>query len=165
LLLGGGYTLFDPASTLNGSLLRKQGANMPDIKHMLVIDAPTETVYRAIVMQDGLAGWWTEEVKAETEVGGFAEFRFGERYYNKMKIIALEPDRRVEWECLEGDPEWVGTTFVFDLEAKENRTVLRFGHNGWGGETDFYANCNYHWGYYMTSLKRYCETGEGTPFR
>jgi uncharacterized protein YndB with AHSA1/START domain len=138
---------------------------MSDIKHMLEIKASAETVYRAVATQEGLACWWTAEVNTEAEVGGFAEFRFGERYYNKMKILALEPNRRVEWECLEGDPQWVGTTIAFDLEETENRTVLRFGHNDWREVTDFYAHCNYNWGYYLISLKRYCESGEGTPFQ
>ena len=30
--------------------------------------------------------------------------------------------------------------------------------------TDLFAHCNYHWGFYMRSLKAYCETGEGEPF-
>lgn len=136
---------------------------MPDIKHLLEINAPVDTVYRAVSTQDGLARWWTEEVKADTRAGGFAEFWFDDRYYNKMEILDLDPDRRVEWKCLEGDPEWVGTTFNFDIEPKENRTILRFGHNDWREATDFFAHCNYHWGYYMRSLKLYCETGEGTP--
>ena len=31
-------------------------------------------------------------------------------------------------------------------------------------EQDGLATCNYHWGFYMRSLKSYCETGKGQPF-
>jgi uncharacterized protein YndB with AHSA1/START domain len=138
---------------------------MPNIRHLLRINARPEKVYEAVTTQTGLAGWWTVENTTTAKVGGFAEFHFGDCYHNKMRIAALEPGRRVEWECLEGDAEWIGTTFVFDFEAVEDATRLRFSHNGWREETDFYANCNFHWGFYMQSLKEFCESGEGTPFQ
>jgi uncharacterized protein YndB with AHSA1/START domain len=138
---------------------------VPNIKHLLTINAPVDRVYQAAATQDGVAGWWTEETTIDDQVGGFAEFRFGDRYYNKMEITRLEPGRLVEWKCLEGDPEWIGTTLVFDLESADGATRLRFGHNDWRDETDFFANCNFHWGFYMQSLKEFCETGEGTPYQ
>jgi hypothetical protein len=41
---------------------------------------------------------------------------------------------------------------------------LRFTHGAWREMTDFFAACNYNWGFYMRSLKAYCETGKGQPF-
>ena len=137
---------------------------MPAIKHYLLIKAQPEKVYNAITKTGGLQGWWTAEAKADERVGGTAEFIFGERYYNKMKITNLLNNKKVEWKCLEGDKEWIGTTFLFDLEEKDGSTILRFSHNDWKEETDFFASCNYNWGYYLNSLKQYCETGKGTPF-
>ncbi|MEJ2719774.1 MAG: SRPBCC domain-containing protein, partial [bacterium] len=101
---------------------------------------------------------------AEPVVGSIAEFKFGDRYHNKMRIDTLETGRRVEWECLEGDPEWIGTRLVFDLEKQGDQTLLRFAHTRWREITDFFASCNYNWGFYMRSLKLYCEQGEGEPF-
>ena len=137
---------------------------MVDIRQMLLIDAPADTVYRAITEQEGLAGWWTVQALAKPEVGSTADFKFGDRYHTAMRVRGLEPPRRVQWECVEGDHEWVGTTIVFDLERKGDQTLLRFVHGGWREVTDFYASCNYNWGYYLASLKSYCETGAGTPF-
>jgi uncharacterized protein YndB with AHSA1/START domain len=138
---------------------------MPNVKHLLAIDAPAEKVFEAVTTRDGVAGWWTSENSTTGEVGGHAEFTFGDRYHNRMRILQMEPGRRVEWECLEGDPEWVGTTIVFDLEPLDGATRVRFGHNGWQDETDFFAICNFHWGFYMQSLKEYCEGGKGKPFQ
>ena len=137
---------------------------MPSIKHYLVIKAVAEKVYTALSKTEGLCGWWTVEAKADERVGGTAEFIFGERYYNKMKITNLLNSKKVEWKCLEGDKEWIGTTFLFDLEEKDGSTILRFSQNNWKEETDFFASCNYNWGYYLKSLKQYCETGAGIPF-
>ena len=137
---------------------------MHSIKHQLQIKASPEKVYRALTSTEGLRGWWTLEAKADEQVGGVAEFIFGEQYHNKMKIIKLVSNKLVEWECIEGDKEWIETNFVFDLEEKDGDTTLRFIHSNWKEETDFFASCNYHWGYYLRSLKLYCETGSGTPF-
>ena len=137
---------------------------MPDIRHLLTIGAPAASVYRAVTEQDGLRAWWTPEALAKPEVGAVAEFRFGDRYRNKMRILRLDPITLVEWECLEGDREWIGTRFVFDLATDGNLTVLRFCHCDWREVTDFYASCNYQWACYMNSLKSYCETGCGMPY-
>jgi uncharacterized protein YndB with AHSA1/START domain len=137
---------------------------MAEIRHMLLIDAPVDVVYRAITEQEGLSAWWTRQTAAEPVVGSIAEFKFGDRYHNKMRIVTLEPRRCVEWECLDGDPEWIGTRLVFDLEKHGDQTLLRFGHTQWREMTDFFASCNYNWGFYMRSLKLYCEQGEGEPF-
>lgn len=137
---------------------------MADIKHLVVIEAPVRTVYRALTAQSGLAAWWTTQTVATPQVGSIAEFTFGDRYHNEMRIVKLEEDRKVEWKCIEGDEEWVGTTLVFSLEPDDGRTILRFSHGEWRAATDFFASCNYHWGFYMRSLKSYCETGAGEPF-
>jgi uncharacterized protein YndB with AHSA1/START domain len=137
---------------------------MAEIRHMLLIDAPADRVYRAITEQAGLAGWWTVQALAEPRVGAVADFKFGDRYHTAMRITGLEPSRKVRWECVAGDEEWVGTKIVFDLEKQGDQTLVRFVQGDWRAVTDFYASCNYNWGYYLTSLKSYCETGEGTPF-
>lgn len=138
---------------------------MPDIKHYLKIDSSPGIVYKAITEPDGIAGWWTKQVKIKPEVGFIAEFDFGSKYHNEMIIAELDENIKVEWECIEGDEEWVGTRFIFELEEKEGNTMLRFSQIEWRDATDFFASCNYQWGWYMTSLKNYCETGKGQPFQ
>jgi uncharacterized protein YndB with AHSA1/START domain len=137
---------------------------MAEIQHMLLIDAPVERVYRAITERDGLAAWWTSQVAAEPVVGSVAEFAFGDRYHTSMRVSGLDPCREVRWECMAGDEEWVGTKIVFRLEKRGEQTLLRFSHTDWRDTSDFYASCNTHWGFYMRSLKVFCETGKGEPF-
>ncbi|MGD8305627.1 MAG: SRPBCC domain-containing protein [Ignavibacteria bacterium] len=137
---------------------------MASIKHYLIIKAPVEKVYQSILTTEGLRGWWTDDAYAEEKVGGIAEFNFDEAYHNEMRITKLEKNKLIEWECIEGDKEWIGTYFRFEFESRDDDTILRFTHGDWREETDFFASCNYHWGYYLSSLKKYNETGEGTPF-
>ncbi len=137
---------------------------MAAIKHFLVIKASPEVVYEAIATQEGLASWWTVETTSDEKVGGINTFTFGKEYHNEMRVLQMQRNELVEWECLIGDKEWIGTHLFFRLEAKDGNTILRFSHEGWANETDFFGNCNYHWGIYLRSLKFLCETGEGMPF-
>ncbi|MEE9431964.1 MAG: SRPBCC domain-containing protein [Melioribacteraceae bacterium] len=137
---------------------------MASIKHYLIIRTPVEIVYKALTQQEALAGWWTPETFTKSKVGSIIDFIFGKNSHDQMKILVLAKNKKVEWECVQGDPEWVGTRICFDLVGKNNSTVLRFTHSKWKKETDFLATCNYHWGYFLRSLKLFCETGKGTPF-
>lgn len=131
---------------------------------MFQIKSSPQTVYRALTEQEGLRGWWTILTTAKAEVGFVNSFDFSEKYRNRMRITELQANRRVAWECLQGGPEWIGTTFVFDIDPGESGCTVRFEHGNWKNNGDFFANCNYHWGFYMRSLKSLCESGTGTPF-
>lgn len=137
---------------------------MPAIKHYLVIESSPQKVYEAITTRKGIANWWTLQTEIGDKIGDINVFDFGNRYHNEMEMTDLQPGKRVEWKCLIGDKEWIGTNLVFELEEKNGETILRFEHNNWKDETDFFASCNFQWAYYLVSLKQYCQTGKGTPF-
>ncbi|RKY93435.1 MAG: SRPBCC domain-containing protein, partial [Ignavibacteriae bacterium] len=101
---------------------------MAHLKHYLLIKSSPEKVYKALTSTEGLRGWWTLEAKTDGRIDGIAEFTFDVQYHIKMKIVDLNPNGRVEWECIKGDKEWIGTNFVFDLEEKDGDTILRFIH-------------------------------------
>jgi uncharacterized protein YndB with AHSA1/START domain len=138
---------------------------MPAIKHYLIIQSSPEKIYKMLTTKEGAVNWWTVQTKIGNKVGDVNVFDFGERYHNIMKIVDLQLNKKVEWECIEGDKEWIGTRLTFEIGDQGNHSVLRFTHDDWREETDFFASCNYHWGYYMRSIKLYCETGQGTPFK
>lgn len=135
---------------------------MVDIKHKLVIKATPAIVFHAITTQQGLESWWAKQTIAKPEVGFVNVFNFGTAK-NEMKVAALETDKQVVWTVINSTEEWKGTIISFDLEEKNDKTILRFNHSGWRSVTDFNAECNYAWANFMTSLKSYCEIGTGTP--
>jgi uncharacterized protein YndB with AHSA1/START domain len=137
---------------------------MSAIKHLLYINASPARVYQAITTQKGLSSWWTTKTKADAIIGSVAEFWFSDKYHNKMYIVRLDINKYVEWECLDGDKEWIGTRLKFMISPQEKGAMLQFWHYEWKNETDFFAACNYHWGRYLKSLKDYCENGKGEPF-
>jgi len=70
----------------------------------------------------------------------------------------------VEWRCVGGPAEWVGTSVTFDLTAHEDETVVMFAHSNWREPGEFMAHCSARWAYFLISLKLLVETGTGTPF-
>jgi len=136
---------------------------MTEIKHRLIIKTIPGIVYKAITTQEGLTNWWAKQTTAKPEAGFVNVFTFG-KYRNEMKVTKLIPDNEVEWECINTpEKEWMDTKISFVLEEKDERTILRFSHDGWKAATDTFASCNYDWALFMKSLKSYCENGMGTP--
>lgn len=135
---------------------------MAEIKINVVIKSTPQTIYKAITTQEGLASWWAKQTIAKPEVGFVNVFTFG-TFRNEMEVTALMPDKKVEWKCVESIEEWIGTRIVFDLEERDGKTLVRFGHVDWRASTDTLAGCTYDWARFMQSLKSLCETGSGTP--
>lgn len=158
---------------------------MPNIRHTVLIGAAAETVYDAVSRQEGLSAWWTPDVKAKPEPHSIARFGFGPDYFKEMQIADLQPPKLVEWNCITGVDEWVGTKISFGLEAggrdellhshpeaedqikqlkSDTQTLLSFSHDNWREYTPMFAECNYTWGRFLRSLKSLCETGKGWPW-
>ena len=159
---------------------------MPGIYHELLIGAAVEKVYDALVTQEGLRAWWTPDAKAKPEVNSIAVFPFGPEYFKEMRITSLKPSSRVEWICIKGAVEWIGTTISFQLLPGDKKTIahsrpeladqlqqqpnfdkgtlLIFQQNNWKDHTPMFAECNYTWARFLRSLKFLCETGKGRPW-
>jgi uncharacterized protein YndB with AHSA1/START domain len=136
---------------------------MADILQKIAIDTPPSRVYRALSTLDGLSGWWTSTTGGESVVGRELEFRFN-AHVVRMRVAALEPDRRVAWECADTSGEWAGTRFTFDLSEDGGRTTLLFGHRAWQEASPSFAHCSMKWATFLLSLREYAETGSGRPF-
>src|SRR4051812_48183534 len=129
---------------------------MADIRHKLVIKVNPQKVYEAVTTQEGIESWWCRNTSAKPAVGFTNSFVFGQ-VRNDFKVTALVPGKKVEWECIESNEEWMGTTVTFDLEEKSGNTVLRFVHGNWQSVTDFFDACSYDWAIFLKSLKSFCE--------
>ena len=137
---------------------------MADIIHEVTIDSDMEKIYKAVTEKKGLASWWTQDTKAEVNVGSTSEFGFmGHQAVFFMKIVELKPFTAVKWKCENGMPEWVGTELSFELKKVESGNMLRFTQSGFKSTDGGYASVNYTWGQYLASLKKYMETGTGDP--
>lgn len=137
---------------------------MKTILHTVDLGTEPSVVYRNLSTEDGLSGWWSTRVSADTEVGGRIHFTFIEIFNPVMEILTLDADRLVEWRCVGGHEPWADNTFHFEIEGRGEGSVLFFRQEYAQELSDEeYGRYNFNWGYYLQSLKKLCETGEGTP--
>ena len=134
---------------------------METIYHQILIKGTPEVVFKAITTQEGISKWWLADCKVKPKLGFINEFRYQGHFINKMEIIVLQKNQKVEWKCLQSDPQWIGTHVIFEISKHLNLVKLNFRQTNWKEQTEFFATCNYHWGRHLTMLKSYCETGIG----
>jgi uncharacterized protein YndB with AHSA1/START domain len=137
---------------------------MPDILHKVGIRSSSQAdVYTALTTIEGLSAWWTTTTAGESTVGGVLRFRFGNGGFD-MKVLELDPARRVVWLVVDGPEEWIGTTVSFDLDQRGDWTIVLFKHEGWKEPVEFMHHCSTKWGVFLLSLKSLLETGNGAPW-
>ena len=134
------------------------------ILHVLYVGSSLESVKKSLTTLEGLASWWTKDVTGSPEVGGIIQFRFADVFRPDMKVIQSN-DSLVQWQCVTGEKDWAGDIFTFSYNYKGKSVSLTFNQEYANEITDEqYGTFNFNWGYYLHSLKLFCETGKGTPW-
>ena len=137
---------------------------MSNILFEFNVDAPIEKAYQALTEKAGVQGWWTNDTRIEASEGAEAYFGFGQGHF-LFTITKLKANERIEWETVEGMPDWGGTKVVFTLKPAEEGggTSIHFAHRNFASEEGTFAMVAYNWAFFLFSLKAYLETGTGTP--
>jgi uncharacterized protein YndB with AHSA1/START domain len=131
------------------------------IRHLFHIDTEQEKVFNALTTIEGLKNWWTVLTEGDTALNGEIQFNFGAYIGPKMKVSTMAANQKLVWTCITSEHGWRDHTFTFDLDQNDGKTRIRFCHDGWDEQGDFYAECNFSWGRYLESLRQYCQTGMG----
>lgn len=138
---------------------------MKKIIHHLQINASPDAVFDAVATGKGLSSWWSREVDAEEWQDGSVHFTFIADFNPKMKITAFDRPKLVRWRCVAGHEAWVDNDFAFAIEATDTGASLHFTQDYARELSDEqYGTYNFNWGYYLESLRLYCEEGRGKPF-
>jgi uncharacterized protein YndB with AHSA1/START domain len=140
---------------------------MVDILHRVGIKSSVDRVYQALSTREGGAAWWTTNTTGESKVGGVLKFTFSAGGVEiggfDMKVLELQPAKRVRWEVVSGPAEWIDTRVSFDLKQSGDHAIVLFKHQGWKEPVEFMHHCSTKWAMYLMSLKSFVETGKGTP--
>jgi uncharacterized protein YndB with AHSA1/START domain len=136
---------------------------MPDLLHKIDVRSSPAATYAALTTLDGLSGWWTTTTQGNPEVSGTIAFRFGPLGGFDMKVLELQPARRVLWQVVDGPEEWIGTKVSFELKADGDFTAVLFKHQGWKAPVEFMHHCSTKWATYLLSMKSLLEGGKGRP--
>ncbi len=138
---------------------------MADILHRVGIKSSSlDKAYKALTTIEGLAGWWTDDTRGESKVGGVIHFQFGERGFFDMKVLELQASARVLWQVVDGPEEWIGTKVSWELRQEKDYIIILFKHVGWKEPIEFMHHCSTKWGIFLMSLKSLLETGKGAPY-
>ena len=137
---------------------------MVDILHKVGIKSSPLGVYNALATREGLCGWWTKDTQWDGKVGSVISFRFGDRGFIDVKVLELDPAKRVLWQVVDGPAVWIGTKISFDLVQEDDFTLVFFKHQGWKEPNEFMHHCSTKWALFLMSLKELLERGKGAPY-
>ena len=138
---------------------------MADILHDLPIKASARRVFEAVSTPAGLDTWWAERSAGTPAADAVYDLGFGPGYQWRARVTRYEPDTDFELEMVTADDDWTGTRVAFQLEARGERTWLRFSHTGWPSVNEHYRiSCNC-WAMYLRVLRRYLEHDEAVPYK
>jgi hypothetical protein len=129
---------------------------MPDIRHVVEIDANAEQIYMLVATGKGFTRWWAEDIVIDA-TEGIADVGF----YNRTTVYRLHPERmkaprKAEWVCV-SPSEWGGTKLIFDINPGDGGSILYFSHAYWKQESELFVRCNTIWGELMFRLKAAAE--------
>jgi hypothetical protein len=129
---------------------------MPDIRHSISIDASPDLIYPLIASASGFSKWWAADV-TEKDSTRIVELGFFNRTtIYRLQLVRAATARETEWLCQSGK-EWQGTTLRFQMSEAKSSSLLRFSHDNWQQETEYFVSCNTTWGGLMFRLKAAAE--------
>ena len=140
-----------------------------DFTTTILVDNTPEEVFDAI---NNVRGWWSEEIEGSTDkLNSEFDYHYEDVHRCKIKIIELVPNKKVVWSVLDNyfkftkdKSEWKGTKIIFDIVEKENKTEMRFTHQGLVPAYECYEICRDAWtGYIQKSLRNLITAGKGQP--
>jgi len=140
-----------------------------DFTTTLLVDQTPKEVFNAI---NNVRGWWSEEIEGSTnKLNDVFNYHYEDVHRCQMKLIEVVPDKKVVWLVLDNyfkftkdTTEWTGTKISFEIAKKDNKTQIRFTHEGLVPEYECFDVCSNAWTHYMQeSLKNLINTGKGLP--
>jgi len=137
---------------------------MAEISHEIKIKAPQSLVFDALTTVHGLTGWHTSQLSGDANLGGVIAFHSSATPAFEWKVTKVDKLKGVEWECVKGPGNSVGTTARFDLsETSDGRILVELSHSGWPHTRGNFRKCNTLWGILLHHLRKYAETGKRDP--
>ncbi|UIR56910.1 SRPBCC domain-containing protein [Sphingobacterium sp. SRCM116780] len=138
-----------------------------DFNTTLLVEATTQEVFDAI---NNVRGWWSENIDGSTDqLNSEFQYHYEDVHRAKIKVIELVPNQKIVWHVLDNyfkftkdKTEWKDTYVIFELSEKNEKTVLKFTHQGLVEGYECYQICHDAWTHYIQdSLKDLIMTGKG----
>lgn len=131
---------------------------MATISLKKIIYKDAETIFRFLTDQDLLMLWYAPQVIAFPLEGTTTAFAFGSDINFKMRITKLKESEILEWECVDGNVDWLGSHVLFSIkEVDAGKCQLNFRQSKLQNE-DKLEQWKTSWENYLEALKEKCES-------
>lgn len=135
---------------------------MATLFHQADIDAPASRIWELLTTRTGLQSWWSGTVG----IAGGDAWRFTSADLEgpiTLRVVEEEPDRRLEWLCVQGDPDWENTLILWTLVPLRQGFSIRLEHRDWRLAEDELAAENTRWGERLVKLRAQCHHNDDLP--
>jgi uncharacterized protein YndB with AHSA1/START domain len=140
-----------------------------DIRLEVEIEAPVETVWKALSEAEELRRWFPLNARVEPGKGGSIWLSWGPGVEGEAPIEVWDENRHLRWvERDPGDPSSVPVAVDFTIEARGGNAVVRLVQSGFSADADwseYLDTLDSGWKYFLRNLKHYLEHHRGTPRR
>jgi len=133
------------------------------LRHAVNVAADHAKVRDALTSVEGLKGWTMADVSGGGGVGSKWTWKYPGGPTFTWEVI-VQHDDKIEWRCVAGPGDSVGTTTSFALgKTPHGRVHLTFSHAGWPHQEGNFDKCNSLWGMMLHQLRTYVEKGKIAP--
>jgi len=138
-----------------------------DFTTSILIDQTPMEAFDAI---NNVRAWWPGEIEGNTtKLDDEFIYRYKKIHYSKQKLVEVIPGKKVVWlvtdsslNFVENKTEWTGTKIIFEISEKNNKTQIRFTHQGLVPQYECFDSCSNAWGDIIKNgLRRLITEGKG----
>ena len=120
--------------------------NTQSFSTTILVDQTPEEVFNAI---NNVSAWWFGEIEGNSEkLNDEFTYKYETMHYSKQRVTEFIPYKRIVWlvtesslNFIEDKNEWTGTKIIFDISQKDNKTQIRFTHEGLVPKNKCYNEC------------------------
>ncbi|HYJ65290.1 MAG TPA: SRPBCC domain-containing protein [Parafilimonas sp.] len=124
--------------------------NTQDFSTTLLVEQTPAEVFNAI---NNVRAWWFGEIEGSTDkLNDEFTYKYETFHYTKQKLTEVIPNKKIVWlvtesnlSFVEDKNEWTGTKIIFDITEKDNKTEVRFTHQGLVPKSECYNECSNAW--------------------
>ena len=138
-----------------------------DFTTSILVDQTPMEAFDAI---NNVRAWWPGEIEGNTtKLDDEFIYRYKKIHYSKQKLVEVIPGKKVVWlvtdsslNFVENKTEWTGTKIIFEISEKNNKTQVRFTHQGLIPQYECFDSCSNAWGDIIKNgLRRLITEGKG----
>jgi len=138
-----------------------------DFTTTISVDQTPQEAFDAI---NNVRDWWPGEIEGNTtKLNDEFSYRYKKMHYSNQKLVEVIPGKKVIWlvtesslNFVENKSEWTGTKIIFEIFENDNKTQVRFTHQGLVPQFECFDACSNAWtDIIRDGLRKLITTGEG----